>query len=298
LPTKFPNESWSITSVGGPNNTTIFLFGGDNNHSSVYAIDIKNFNENYYNSVYNIDPIITGNLPELRRIGTSSVTNSLGQILIFGGYRIKNDTLTWYNDTIVLDTVKLSWSIYINAPISRSGHTATLLNDGRILYIGGFDSSFNYVPMDQASFKQISIYDTNTSSWNLSLANGSIPSGRSEHSAVLVNKGAKIIICGGFRQDSISPTPSLAILTSEKVFTWVQQMVTGSIPPILYSHTAILVEDLMVVALENTTESRQLLDRFDLNIYILNVTNFTWLTTFTPPDVSAIALPDIPSPNV
>ncbi|CAG8567911.1 12072_t:CDS:2 [Cetraspora pellucida] len=243
LPTKFPNN-WSITSVGLNNdNKTIFLFGGDNNHSSVYAIDIKIFDGNdNYSSVYDIDSIITGNLPELRRIGTSSVTNSLGQTFIFGGYRIKNNTFTWYNDTVVLDTVKLSWSIYINAPISRSGHTATLLDDGRILYIGGFDSSFNYVPMDQASFKQALEH-------HFSIADGSVPNSRSEHSAVLVKKDAKIIICGGFRQDSILPTPSLAILTSEKTFTWVQQMVTGSKPPTLYSHTAILVGDLMVVAL-------------------------------------------------
>ncbi|CAG8581175.1 8230_t:CDS:2 [Dentiscutata erythropus] len=245
LPTKLPNESLSITSIGGLNSTKIFIFGGNDSYSSVYAIDTNSFDgSNNYSSVYAVNTTISGNFPELRRIGTSSVVNSLGQIFIFGGYRIKNNVSTWYNDMIVLNTIGLSWTIYTNAPSSRSGHTATLLDDRRILYIGGFDSNFSYVPMDQ-----ISTFDTITSDWDLLTADGSVPSIRSEHSAVLVSKSNEIIIYGGLLQDSILPTPSLAILTIGDTFTWIQQVIYGSTPPILYSHTATLVGDSMIVAL-------------------------------------------------
>ncbi|CAG8807290.1 38328_t:CDS:2 [Gigaspora margarita] len=304
LPTKIPNESWSITSIGGFNHTTIFLFGGTNN--SYYAIDTNKLDEyNYnYNNVSTVDTINLENFPELRRIGASSVVNPLGQIFIFGGYSIKdNDAFTWYNDTIILDiidTIKLSWTIYTDAPILRSGHTATLMDDGRILYIGGFDNSFNYVPMDQ-----ISIFDTNTSSWNLLTADGSVPSSRSEHSAVLVLQNSEIIIYGGLRQDStLPPTPTLAVLTYGKTFTWITQIVNrnnGNRPPILHSNNAILVGDLMIVALGNKTESQQILNESDLNIYVLNTTNFTWITTFTPPSLYSNITnipPDNNSPNM
>ncbi|RIB23642.1 hypothetical protein C2G38_2032555 [Gigaspora rosea] len=235
LPTKIPNENWSITSIGGFNHTTIFLFGGTND--SYYAIDTNGLDEyiSNNNSLYAIDTINLDNLPELRRIGASSVVNPLGQIFIFGGYSIKdNDAFTWYNDTItlnIINNIKLSWTIHTDAPISRSGHTATLLDDGRILYIGGFDSSFNYVPMDQT-------------------ADGSVPNSRSEHSAVLVMQNDEIIIYGGLRQDStLPPTPTLAVLTYGKTFTWITQIINGSKPPIVYSHNAILVGDLMIVTL-------------------------------------------------
>ncbi|CAG8631618.1 11702_t:CDS:2, partial [Acaulospora morrowiae] len=151
----------------------------------------------------------------------------------------------------------------------RANYAAIMLDDGRILYIGGLNDKQSFVPMDQ-----ILIYDTKTSTWNMTAAVGKIPSVRIQHSAVLTNDG-RIIIYGGSQNDSMPATPSLAVLRSVD-FTWLEINESGTKPPNLQSHTSTLVGDLMIIAFGSTS-----------NIYMLNTTNYTWTTQFTPPSSSS-----------
>ncbi|CAG8697606.1 6570_t:CDS:2, partial [Acaulospora morrowiae] len=157
----------------------------------------------------------------------------------------------------------------------RANYAAIMLDDGRILYIGGLNDKQSFVPMDQ-----ILIYDTKTSTWNMTAAVGKIPSVRIRHSAVLTNDG-RIIIYGGSQNDSMPATPSLAALRSVD-FMWLEINESGTKPPNLQSHTSTLVGDLMIVAFGNVTKFQSLPEGSTSNIYILNTANYTWTTQFTP----------------
>ncbi len=128
---EFPGCLYSTGVVGGSNNATIVVFGGE-------------IGETRFNTLYTIDttvnpPKLSGknsNLfdgrPRTRSTIYSVVSN--GIMYYFGDDESGNDTTTY-----TLDTRLWSWSsnIYPNAPASRREFTATILPDGRILYIGG-----------------------------------------------------------------------------------------------------------------------------------------------------------------
>ena len=65
---------------------------------------------------------------------------------------------------IIFNTVELSWSISTSPMISRAGHTATLLSNGVIVYIGGYT---NDEPTSRTlDISQITLYDTKCLTWS------------------------------------------------------------------------------------------------------------------------------------
>ncbi|NDB95354.1 MAG: DUF5011 domain-containing protein [Verrucomicrobia bacterium] len=93
---------------------------------------------------------------------------------------------------------------------SRYMHTATRLNDGRVLVVGGYDGS-NY-PLASAE-----IYNPSTGTWSNT---GGLRFARSDHQAVLLSSG-KVLVFGGFdstTEQSLSTAelydPSTGIWTS------------------------------------------------------------------------------------
>ncbi|CAG8488991.1 9662_t:CDS:2 [Racocetra fulgida] len=86
-------------------------------------------------------PDINGG-PTIRRRSSSTVISQDGKIYLFGG-RAENDTgspdLILFNDTYIYNTITPGWKKISasNAPSARSHCTATLLPNGKILYIGG-----------------------------------------------------------------------------------------------------------------------------------------------------------------
>ncbi|CAG8623681.1 6343_t:CDS:1, partial [Acaulospora colombiana] len=73
-----------------------------------------------------------------------------GEIYLFGGTD-ENQTI-WYDDMVILDTLHFAWNNGVNATIvsnPRAGYAAVLLNDGRVIYIGGLNGKQSFVPMDQ-----------------------------------------------------------------------------------------------------------------------------------------------------
>ena len=68
---------------------------------------------------------------------------------------------------------------------ARTGHTATLLPDGKVLVVGGSDNG-NYLASAE-------LYDPATGTWSLT---GSLNTGRTLHSATLLPDG-KVLVAGG-----------------------------------------------------------------------------------------------------
>src|SRR5262249_8443757 len=78
------------------------------------------------------------------------------------------------------------WSAAASLPAARTGHTATLLPNGKVLITGGIDSNNN-------TLATAYLYDPAAATWT---ATGSLSTGRSDHTATLLPNG-KVLVAGG-----------------------------------------------------------------------------------------------------
>ncbi|CAI2173884.1 20146_t:CDS:2 [Funneliformis geosporum] len=272
------------------NDPNIYLFGGfmvDNDLVDSFSSIIHRFNVN--SSTWNIPPV-GGISPERRR--ETKAVNSDGKLYIFGGSSEKylgSPTIKFFNDMNIFDTVGLSWLIIsqVDAPRKRASYTATLLPNGFIVYIGGYEIKENG-DITEVDIKQINLYDTNSLTWSLKMAKlSTMIENRSAHSAVLAPDG-KIIIYGGSKSvGSIynhRVVPDIAVLNTRiDPFEWSEPNVTSDVGtvPSLTAHTADLVGNYMIVAFGNITQSNlHPLEQKSSEIYLMDIRNFTWVNAF------------------
>lgn len=233
---------WALGSLDGP--TTCYhsaVPGGQNNrHLIVYGGQTANGSNNdsstttlyYYNTLTEswFKPDIES---PARRIEHSMATRlDSGIAYLFGGYPLTNDLWS-------LDTVGMAWQQFPNqtfTPSPRYHHSATLLADGRMVIIGGFDGS-NTVNMNN-----IYIFDTNALEWSFSNATGNVPAPRRDHAATALWEGSSIFIHGGTDKDYGTFMSDIAILncTAQASCNW-QFPPNPSPPPGRYAHTATLI---------------------------------------------------------
>ncbi|CAI2189292.1 13988_t:CDS:2 [Funneliformis geosporum] len=135
-------SSWAAAALTiNDNNPTVYLVGGimynQNNEDSftslVYAFIPKSGQWN--------KPVIKGTEPARRR-QFQIAADDFGNIYVFGGGADKyvgSQNLQVFNDMAILNTADLTWSYgpIVNAPSPRGGHSATLISNGVIVYIGG-----------------------------------------------------------------------------------------------------------------------------------------------------------------
>jgi N-acetylneuraminic acid mutarotase len=150
-------------------NPTIYLFGGQMrdpvsnvegfiSHVHVFNVTTSNW----------LMPFISGKTPERRR--NIRAANDAEKIYIFGGsadFAVQSPTFHLFNEMLILDTISLTWSYgsLINAPSGRMLYSATMLSNGVIVYIGGWEkTAVGTVPVD---INQIYLYDTKLDSWSL-----------------------------------------------------------------------------------------------------------------------------------
>ncbi|CAI2184577.1 9467_t:CDS:2 [Funneliformis geosporum] len=192
--------SWATSSYGGANNSMIFIFGGtmqsikpaqdlDSNgllllpdfKHLIYSFDTQSFQWSI--------PIISGDEPYRRR-ELSAVTNDRGKIHFFGGKADKytgSSTEGDFNEINVLDSLTLNWELGTldGAPNPRDGHTATILNNGLIVFIGGREMVGPDKDLRLVNMRAIDVYDTKKAEWYFMQAAGPLVEGRILHSAVL-----------------------------------------------------------------------------------------------------------------
>ncbi|CAG8760198.1 9153_t:CDS:2, partial [Dentiscutata erythropus] len=193
---------WQVSAVGSLNNS-IYMFGGLMTNSSdqvntlVYAFDtkIKQWS----------NPTISGAAPLIRT--EFQIAQDSSRVYMFGGLSgplTGSQNTRWFRDISILDIKSLSWLIVaasgVDLPLPQADFTATILNNGTIVYIGGRQattssgSGISYRQMDKT-------------------ASGTIPGVRSGHSAVLAMDGRIIVYGGKENEESPSPAnPDLAIL--------------------------------------------------------------------------------------
>ena len=83
-----------------------------------------------------------------------------------------------------------SWSFTGNLSTARSGHTATLLPNGKVLVAGGSNRGFGF---PAALFNSAELYDPATGTWS---STGNLNTARADHTATLLFNG-KVLVAGG-----------------------------------------------------------------------------------------------------
>ncbi|CAI2187925.1 4516_t:CDS:1, partial [Funneliformis geosporum] len=136
---------WSTAAAlnGTNNNPTIYLIGGINTNQfreDSFTSLVHAFNPN--SGKWNV-PAIPGT-QSVRRRDMQAVTDDTGKIYVFGGLvdrKTGSTTSQYFNDIIILNTndLTLSYGSIVNSPLKRYLYTATILPNGMIVYIAGWE---------------------------------------------------------------------------------------------------------------------------------------------------------------
>jgi N-acetylneuraminic acid mutarotase len=106
--------------------------------------------------------------------------------------------------------------------VARDGHTATLLQNGEVLVVGGENNTTGYLSSAE-------LYDTSSGKWTLT---GSTTIARDGHEAVLLKNG-QVLVAGGYDPNACCGAPPLASaeLYNPSTGTWTAtgSMTTGRV---------------------------------------------------------------------
>lgn len=150
-----------------------------------------------------------------------------GRVLVPGGTTFNGSTLTCsLDDAQLFDPATNTWSATAEMGTSRALHTATTLDDGRVLVTGGVNCTI-YV---STTYDTAEIFDPATGAWT---ATGSMNTARSRHTATLLSDGRVLVVGGNFGG-------AAAEVFDPATGTW---SATGSMTASHSSHTATLLND-------------------------------------------------------
>lgn len=150
-----------------------------------------------------------------------------GRVLVTGGTSGGYpDQIAPVASTELYDPGLGTWSPATSMSTSRSGHSATLLSDGRVLITGG-TSQFRYE-------RSAEIYNPAARTWSPA---GSMSTSRYYHSATLLPDGRVLVSGGSVDGHSFLAT---AEIYDPVLGTWSP---TGSMSTVRFAHTATLMSD-------------------------------------------------------
>jgi len=134
----------------------------------------------------------TDSLETLKEYGNTVTQLVDGRILVVGGQYFDQSTLQYiyYKTCEIFNPATETWSFTDSLEEGRSGHTAILLKDGKLIVAGG-RGDINHL-------KSCEIYDPVTNQWSFA---GSLLHARIRHNAVLLSDG-RLLVSGGVTPDS------------------------------------------------------------------------------------------------
>jgi large repetitive protein len=129
---------------------------------------------------------ITGSLNVARSIHTTTLLRD-GKVLVAGGITGSVSQEFSTNTAELYDPATRTWSLTGNLNVGRDLHTATLLEDGKVLVAGGANGFFD--PITNTA----ELYDPATGIWSTA---GTLNMPRYLHTATLLQDG-KVLVAGG-----------------------------------------------------------------------------------------------------
>jgi N-acetylneuraminic acid mutarotase len=176
---------------------------------------------------------LTGGLSAERAFATATLLGS-GRVLVTGGG-------AFGSSDAALDTAELyapdtgSWSPSGTMNVARRFHTATLLQDGKVLVASGSSGTFNSPVLHLSA----EIYDPASGNWTLT---GSLATARTFHTETLLADG-RVLVTGGSNFTSV--IYDTAELYDPDTGLWSE---TGKMTTERISHTATLLTNGKVLA--------------------------------------------------
>ena len=175
----------------------------------------------------------TDSLETLKYFGDTATLLNDGRILVVGGYYFDQSTLQniHFKKCEIFNPITETWRFTDSLTDGRSGHTATLLNDGRVLVTGGRGIG-NHL-------NTCEIYDPVTDQWSSA---GNLLQSRLRHSAVLLSDG-RVLVSGGVTPDSTLGTRNCEIYNpGTDSWSWAGEMIMPR-----ESHQSLLLLDSTVL---------------------------------------------------
>lgn len=178
------------------------------------------------------------------RAGHAAVLLPDDHVLVAGGWQ-------WWGLIQALSSVELydparnAWELAQPMADARTGHSATVLGDGRVVVTGGYGSRH---ANPDTIYSSTEVYEPSAGSWTTL---GSLSQARYGHTATLLSDG-RVLVCGG--------RTARDILASVEIFnptdgTWTN---VAEMEQARYGHTATLLGDGTVLVTGGALLSRRL----------------------------------------
>ncbi len=159
-----------------------------------------------------------------------------GRILVTGGLPLPGSDVSALPAAEVFDPVQKRFAATGAMALPRAGHTATTLQDGRVLVVGGRDSTCAYT-CGQRTWRNAELYDPATGTFSPA---GAPAQARFNHTATLLPDG-RVLIAGGTTPDLEGTDVSSLVEVYDPAANRFQTLGTMLRPRA--SHTATLLGD-------------------------------------------------------
>lgn len=202
----------------------------------------------------------TGNLNTGRSYHTATLLRN-GKVLVVGGVGAPiANVLAGIATAELYEPATGRWSLAGRPSAPRSSHTATLLQNGKVLVVWGVFSD---------GVGSTELYDPDTGAWSTT---GSLLEARGSHTATLLQDG-RVLVVGGYRRDVLGSSelydPTTGIWTS-----------TGSLLAGRYGHTAIQLQNGKVLVVGGSNDGDLCFNLGSAELY--DPITGTWSTTSSP----------------
>jgi len=199
------------------------------------------------------------------------------KVLVYGGQTLDGDKVCTLTDLHIYDLVKRSWSKPINCEgMPRTWHSATFLPERQLLISFGGEF-FNEKTKKTKITDQVMVLDTEIMLWYPPSVSGAVPSGRSGHSASLLQNSNELIIFGGVKNNKWQN--SLAVLDTLR-WAWSVPKITGSAPRARSYHTSTPVPSSNFVVIFGGNNDQKCFD----SVHVLDTSSDKW--TWSHPNIS------------
>ena len=266
-----PSPRWghSATAIDG---NRLLIYGGQSEAGTlqdlyVYYVDADKWSR----------PVNCEGLP--RQWHTATYLPERQLLISFGGESPNNKGKICTTDQVmVLDTELMLWyppAVSGDIPSGRSGHTANLLpNTNDLLIFGGVKGS--------KWTNTVALLDISRWKWTVPKIVGDGPRPRSYHSATPIVKSSDkswLVIFGG--NDSVKSYNTIHVLeTNGDMWTWINPICSGELPPPRTGHCATLLEDKSTILIyggwDPNADDDDVDDVIMDDAYLLDTSTWTW----------------------
>ena len=203
----------------------------------------------------------TGTMSAGRYVHTGTLLAN-GKVMVAGGYTLVSGALSSASSAEIYDPATGTWTSAGTMSATRRFHTATLLTNGNVMVVGGFDDASGH------ALSTAEMYDATTGNWT---STGTLSAGRERHTATLL-ANSKAIVMGGY--DGNGYALSSAEIYDAATGNWTS---TGNMSAVRQNHAATLLTNGSVMVLGGADASGNGLSSAE----IYDPTTGNWTSTGT-----------------